>query len=350
MSAQTASTEVQAIQLAEHEATAAASTSSRRAILLGAAAAVLATGSVTAQPASAHWPQRSVRVIVPYPAGGTADLAARLLFGSVVTRLGQAFVIENRSGATGTIGAAVAAQAPPDGYTVLYDATGLSVTPALFARLPYDPLRDLVPVFRAVTVPQLVLVNSSSPVRDIAGLIELARQGRSGLDTGSAGNGSLQHLVLERFSRAAGIKLNHVPYRGGAPAVNDLIAGQIQLFFGNVNVSAPFVRDGLLRALAHTGRGRLAALPEVLPLSDTLPGFETYEWNGVFLPKGTPQAIVEGLNAALNAALGEPELAEKLRAADLQAAPNTPAEFAAFFRDQCTTWQGFVREVGIRLE
>jgi tripartite-type tricarboxylate transporter receptor subunit TctC len=328
----------------------AAVTIGRRTALLGATAAVLAARSAASQSGPGRWPERSVRVIVPYPAGGTADIAARLLFASVAAHLGQPFVIENRSGATGTIGAAAATQAAPDGTTVLYDATGLSVTPALFARLPYDPLRDLVPVFRAVTVPQLVLVNPSSPAKDVAGLIELAKRTPGGLDTASAGNGSLQHLVLECFARAAKAPLNHVPYRGGAPAVNDLIAGQVQLFFGNVNVSAPFVRDGALRALAHTGRGRLAALPDVPALSDTLPGFETYEWNGVFLPKGTPQPIVEALNAALNAAVGEPELADKLRAADLQAAPNTPAEFATFFRDQCTTWQGFVREAGIRLE
>lgn len=318
----------------------------RRATLLGTGAALLGRPAL----AQAAWPQRSVRVIVPYPAGGTADIAARLFFAAVSARLGQPFVIENRSGATGTIGAGAAAQAAPDGYTVLYDATGLSVTPALFPRLPYDPLTDLLPVFRAVTVPQLVLVNPASPAKDVAGLIALAKRTPQGLDTASAGIGSLQHLVLERFARAAGVRLSHIPYRGGAPAVNDLIAGQVQLFFGNVNVSAPFVRDGALRALAHTGRGRLAALPDLPPLSETLPGFETYEWNGVFLPKGTPQPILAALSAALNAAVAEPELAEKLRQADLQAGPNTPAEFDTFFREQCRLWQGFVREAGIRLE
>lgn len=322
----------------------------RRAALMGAAAAVLASGKAAAQSAAGSWPNRSVRVIVPYPAGGTADVAARLFFSTVSTKLGQPFVIENRSGATGTIGAAAAVQAAPDGYTVLYDATGLSVTPALFQRLPYDPMKDLVPVFRALTVPQLVLVNPSSPAKDVAGLIKLAKESPQGLDTGSAGNGSMQHLVLERFARAAGVKLNHVPYRGGAPALNDLIGGQLQLYFGNVNVSTVFVRDGALRALAHTGRGRLAALPDLPPLSETLPGFETYEWNGVFLPKGTPQPIVDALSAALNAAVQDPALAEKLRAADLEAGPNTPAEFGQFFRDQSTFWQGFVRQAGIRLE
>jgi tripartite-type tricarboxylate transporter receptor subunit TctC len=289
-------------------------------------------------------------VIVPYPPGGTADAAARIFFAPVSQRLGQPFVIENRAGATGTIGAAAVAQAAPDGQTVLYDATGLSVTPALLPRLPFSPMRDFVPVFQAVRVPQLLLVHPSSKAKDVAGLIALAKATRGGLDAGSAGNGSVQHLVLELFARTAGIPVNHVPYRGGAPALNDLIAGQLQLYFGNVNVSAPFVRDGALRALAHTGRGRLAALPDVPPLSDTLPGFETYEWNGVFLRSGTPQPIVARLNEALNAALAEPEVAEKLRTADLQASPNTPEQFAAFFREQSEKWQRFVREADIKLD
>ncbi|MCK8787057.1 tripartite tricarboxylate transporter substrate-binding protein [Roseomonas sp. NAR14] len=296
------------------------------------------------------WPARPVRVVVPWPPGGTADLVARQLFAAVAARLGRPFVVENRSGATGTIGAGAVVQAAPDGYTVLYDGTGISVTPALFGHLPYDPRRDLVPVFRAVSVPQLMLVNPSLPVRDAAGLVALARSGERRLDAASAGNGSLQHLVMELFARRAGVPLNHIPYRGGAPAVNDLIAGQVQLYFGNVNVSAPFVRDGALRALAHTGRGRLASLPDVPPLSETLPDFETYEWNGVFLPKATPRPIVEALNRALNDAIAEPELAARLRAADLQAAPNTPDEFAAFFAAQSDLWQGFVRQAGIRLE
>nr|WP_277819349.1 tripartite tricarboxylate transporter substrate binding protein [Pseudoroseomonas vastitatis] len=322
----------------------------RRTALLTAAGAAWTARSGIARAAPAGWPDRPIRMIVPYPAGGTADIGARLFAASAGARLGQPIVVENRSGATGTIGAGAAVQAAADGQTILYDATGLSVTPALFPNLPYDPLKDLVPVFRAITVPQLVLVNPSSPARDLAGLIKLARTTPEGLNTASAGNGSLQHLVLERFARAANVRLNHIPYRGGAPAVNDLMAGQVELFFGNVNVSAPFVRGGALRALAHTGRGRLAALPDVPPLSDTLPGFETYEWNGVFLPKGTPQPIVDALNSALNASLAEPELVEKLRAAELQTAPNTPAEFAQFFREQCTLWQGFIREAGFRLE
>lgn len=321
-----------------------------RRFLLAAGTSLAVWRSRALAQAPATWPTRPVRVIVPYPPGGTADFVARLLFASVSQRLGQAFVIENRAGATGTIGAAAVANAAPDGQTVLYDATGLSVSPALFPRLSYVPTRDFVPVFQAVTVPQLVLVHPSSGARDVAALVALAKAARGGLNAASAGQGSIQHLVLELFTRTAGAPVNHIPYRGGAPAVNDLLAGQVQLYFGNVNVSAPYVRGGGLRALAHTGRGRLAALPDVPPLSDTFPGFETYEWNGVFLRSGTPRPIVARLNEALNAASAEPDVAEKLRAADLQVGANTPEQFGAFFQEQSERWQRFVREADIKID
>ncbi|WP_164868053.1 Bug family tripartite tricarboxylate transporter substrate binding protein [Rhodovarius crocodyli] len=313
----------------------------RRAAMLG----TLATPAL----AQESWPARTVRVIVPWAPGGTADIVARLIFTSLSNRLGKPFVVENRSGAGGTVGAAAVAQAAPDGYTILHDGTGISITPALFPQLTYDPRRDFLPVFRPITVPQLVLVNPSLPARDIASFIALAKNTPNRLDAASAGSGSLQHLVMELFAQRAGVQFNHVPYRGGAPAVNDLISGQVQVFFGNVNVSAPFVRDGALRALAHTGSGRLTSLPDVPPLSETLPGFETSEWNGVFLPKGTPAPIVTALNRALNEAIQDPEVAARLRAGDLQATPNTPEEFAAFFEAQSSLWQGFVREHNIRL-
>lgn len=314
---------------------------------------LLALAAATAAPhamAQEAWPARPVRVIVPWSPGGTADIVSRLLFASVSKQLGKPFVVENRPGAAGTIGGAAAAQSAPDGYTVLYDGTPIAITPALYERLTYDPRRDLVPVFQTISVPQLLLVHPSVQARDVAGFIALAKASPAQLAFASAGNGSLQHLVMELLAQRAGVSFNHIPYRGGAPAVNDVIAGQVQAVFSNVNVSAPFARDGALRALAHTGKGRLASLPDVPPLSDTLPNFETYEFNGVFLPKGTPAPIVEALNRALNAAIVDPEVAERLRAGDLQATPNTPEEFAAFFNAQSDLWQGIVRQAGIRLE
>ncbi|MDJ0388559.1 tripartite tricarboxylate transporter substrate binding protein [Roseomonas sp. E05] len=320
----------------------------RRAALL-ATPMLLLSGHMSRAQESA-WPKRPVRVIVPWPPGGTADVVARLLFTSVAEATGQPFVIENRAGATGTIGAAVAAQAAPDGYAVLYGSTGLSVEAALFTNLSYSAQRDFVPVFRSITVPQLLLVNPKVKASTSAELIALSKATPGGLNGASAGIGSIQHLALELFSRQSGAPVNHVPYRGGAPIYADLMSGQVDLYFGNANGPTAFLKEGTLRALAQTGRGRLASLPDLPPLSDTLPGFETYEWNGVFLPKGTPAAIVTRLNTLLNAAQAQPEIAAKLRAQDLLTEPNTPEQFAEFFEAQSERWQGFVKQAGIRLE
>ncbi|MBB5695502.1 Bug family tripartite tricarboxylate transporter substrate binding protein [Muricoccus pecuniae] len=322
-------------------------TPSRRALLLAAPALALAGRRARAQDSS--WPERPVRVILPWPPGGTADIVGRLFFNALSQGTGKPFVIENRPGATGTIGAAAFAQSAPDGYTVLHGSTGLSVEKALFGNLPYDAQRDFIPVFRTITVPQIVLVPAGMPVRTPAELVAYAREKR-GINGASAGIGSIQHLSMELFARGTGAPVNHIPYRGGAPIYTDLMTGTVDLYFGNANAPIGFVKEGKLRALAHTGRGRLASLPEVPPLSDTLPGFETYQWNGVFLPRGTAPAVVARLSALLNEALDRPEVAEKLRSQDLQAERNTPEEFAAFFAAQSRRWQGFVREAGIRLE
>jgi tripartite-type tricarboxylate transporter receptor subunit TctC len=322
-------------------------TSSRRTFLLAAPALALSNRRVNAQDGT--WPERPVRVILPWPPGGTADIVGRLFFASLSQSTGRPFVIENRPGATGTIGAAAFAQSAPDGYTVMHGSTGLSVEGALFNNLPYDAARDFIPVFRTITVPQLVLVPPSLPVRTVTELVAYAKEKR-GINGASAGIGSIQHLSMELFARQTGAPINHIPYRGGAPIYTDLMTGTVDLYFGNANAPTAFVKEGKLRALAHTGRGRLASLPDVPPLSELIADFETYEWNGVFLPKGTPPAVVTRLNALLNQALDRPEVAERLRSQDLQAEHNTPEQFGAFFSAQSRRWQGFVREAGIRLE
>jgi tripartite-type tricarboxylate transporter receptor subunit TctC len=184
------------------------------------------------------------------------------------------------------IGSAFVASAAPDGYTVLYGTTPLS-TAVLFPQLAFDPARDLIPVFQAATVPQLLLTHPSVAARSVAELIAEAKANPGRSNWASAGSGGVQHLALELFARRAGIEVNHVPYRGGGPATNDLLAGQVKHYFGNADTAIAFVKSGRLRALCHTGKDRLAALPDLPPLSDTLPGFETYEWNGVFVPAGT---------------------------------------------------------------
>jgi tripartite-type tricarboxylate transporter receptor subunit TctC len=308
--------------------------------------ACLACASAAAQ----TWPAKPVRVVVPYSAGGGADTVSRILFAKVAEDLGQAFVIENRAGGGGIIGPAFVAKAPADGYTILYHATAHSINPALVANLPYDTQNDFVAVFLAAQVPNLLVVYPPVPAKTVSDVIALAKSSPGGLDWASSGNGSVQHLALELFRAMTGVKLNHVPYKGGGPALNDMVGGHIKFFFSNASSSTPFVKSGQVRALAHTGRGRLAAFPELPPVSDSVPGFEAYEWNGVFVPAGTPAPVVSRLNAALNDALREPKVAERLAGLSVQAQPNSPAEFAAFFKSELDKWGRVIREANIQLE
>jgi tripartite-type tricarboxylate transporter receptor subunit TctC len=319
----------------------------RRNLLAAAMGLVAAPATALAQ--DAEWPARPVRVVVGWPPGGTADTVARVLFNETSQRTRQQFVVDNRTGATGMIGSGFVAAAAPDGYTVLYGTTPLS-TAILFPQLSFDPVRDLVPVFQSITVPQLLLTHPSVTARSVAELIAEAKANPGRMNWASAGSGGVQHLALELFARRAGIEVNHVPYRGGGPATNDLLAGQVKYYFGNADTAIAFVNSGRLRALCHTGKDRLAALPDLPPLFDTLPGFETYEWNGVFVPAGTPRPIVEKLNRSLNETIATPAVAERLRSTDLQAKANTPEEFARFFQEQSSRWHAFIREANIRLE
>ncbi|SDE56072.1 tripartite tricarboxylate transporter substrate binding protein [Belnapia rosea] len=319
---------------------------SRRAAIY---AALAATSAKQAAAQDVDWPSRPVRVIVPWPPGGTADSVARLLFAETSQRTRQQFVVDNRAGATGMIGSGYAASQPADGYTILYGTTPLS-TSVLFPQLTFDPVRDLVPVFQAITVPQLLLMHPCVQAKSVREVIADAKARPGTQNWASAGSGGVQHLALELFARRAGIHVNHIPYRGGGPATNDLLAGQVQYYWGNADTAISFVTERRLKALCHTGATQLASLPDLPPLSDTLPGFETYEWNGLFLPTGTPRAIVLRLNAMLNETLAAPHVAERLRSLDLQARANTPEQFATFFRDQSTRWNGFIKQAGIRLE
>lgn len=319
----------------------------RRAVLAGLGAAVLAPPPLAAQPA---WPTRPIRVIVPYPPGGGSDTVARILYPRVAARLGQTIVIENRGGATGTLGAAAAAQSAPDGYTVLHDAAAITVNPALFRNLPYDAGRDFQPVTLVVTFPNLLLAHPSVPARTVAEVIAMARANPGGIAWASSGNGSNQHLSLVLFERAAGVRFNHVPYRGGGPAVADVIAGVVPFVFGSASGATQHARSGLLRPIAHTGTGRLDALPDVPPVAETLPGFESIDWQGVFVRRGTPEGIVNRLSAEIGGALREPEITARLLAAGAAPSPTTPGAFAERLRADSEKWATLVRDADIRLE
>ena len=314
--------------------------------LLAAAAAVPLAGPAVAQDA---WPDRPVRVMVPYPPAGGADTTARIVYASLSEQLGQQFAIENRGGAGGTIGEAVAAKAAPDGYTILHDATAFSVNSALYRDLPFDYRKDFDPVFLVSLVPNILVVTPSVPANTVADVIALAKASPDGIDMASSGNGTLQPLCLEMFRHITGIKINHVPYRGGGLALTDVMAGQVKFFFANGSSVVGLIKSGKLKAIAHTGKGRLLSLPEIPPVSDTLPGFEAYEWNGVFVPHGTPAPIVARLNAALNAAIVSPQVTARFAELNIQTHPNTPQEFRAFVDAQMTLWSGVVKEANIKL-
>jgi len=317
-----------------------------RRMLLGAMASVPLANVAGAQTA---WPDRPVRVMVPYPPAGGADTTARIIYAKLSEDLGQQFAIENRGGAGGTIGEAVAAKAAPDGYTILHDATGFSVNGSLYHDLPFDYRTDFDPVCLISLVPNILVVTPSVPANTVADVIALAKASPDGIAMASSGNGTLQHLCLELFKERTGLKITHVPYRGGGPALTDVMAGQVKFFFANGSAAIGFIKAGKLKAIAHTGKGRLANLPDVPPISDTLPGFEAYEWNGVFVPHGTPRDIVTKLNAALNAALVSPQVSERFAALNIQSHRNTPEEFSAYVQGQMELWSRVVKEAHITL-
>src|SRR6266498_685271 len=305
----------------------------RRQLLQGSAGVALfgATASASAQ---AAYPARPVKVVIPYPPAGGADTVGRLLFQKLGEMWGVQSVVDNRGGAGGTI---------------MYDATAHSVNPSLYANLPYDTVKDFQAVFLAALITNLLVVNKSVEAQSVADVIALAKATPGGLDWASSGNGTVQHLALEMFKHRAGIKLNHIPYRGGGPALNDLIGGQVKFYFSNAAASIGHVQSGTLKCIAHTGRGRLAALPDVPAVAETLPGFEAYEWQGLFVPAGTPPEIVQKLNAGLNAVLRQPDIAERLKQLNAEFRENTPEEFRGFVAAEMEKWGRVVREANIRL-
>src|SRR5476651_922335 len=291
----------------------------RRSVLAGMAAVPFA-GSARAQ---ADWPTRPVRVMVPYPPAGGADTTARIVYAKLSQTLGQQFVVENKGGAGGTIGEAIIAKADPDGYFILHDGTAYSVNGALYPNLSFDYNKDFDPVALVSLVPNILVVTPSLEVKTMADVIAYAKASPGGIEMASSGNGTLQHLSLEMFRFMTGTKVNHVPYRGGGLALNDVMGGQVKFFFSNGSSVVGMIQGGQLKAIAHTGKGRLKSLPDVPPASDTLPGFEAYEWNGVFVPHGTPPAIVSTLNGAINEALRSPDVKERFEQLNIEIRPNT---------------------------
>jgi len=322
-----------------------AGTLTRRTLLAGLAAAPLA-GRASAQ---ATYPDRPVRVLVPYPPAGGADTTARIVYAKVGQMLGQQFVIENRGGAGGTIGEAIVAKADPDGYFMLHDGTGFSVNGSLYPKLSFDYRKNFDAVALVSLVPNILVVTPSTPVNTLAEVIAYAKAQPDGITMASSGNGTLQHLSLEVFRAATGIKINHVPYRGGGVALTDVMAGQVKFFFANGSSVVGLIKGGKVKAICHTGKGRLNSLPDIPSAVDTLPALEAYEWNGVFVPHGTPPAIVTKLNASINQAIASPEVKDRFAQLNIETRPNTPVEFRAFVEDQMQHWGKVVKDANIHL-
>ncbi|WP_159999394.1 tripartite tricarboxylate transporter substrate binding protein [Roseomonas sp. 18066] len=315
----------------------------RRGLLAGAGLALLPA----AARAQENWPARPVRVVVSYGAGGAVDTVARLVFQRVEKKLGQPFVIENRAGAGGSIAAAAVAQSKPDGYTLLHDASGFAINPALLPRLPYDPLRDFSPIGAIVTVPNTLLLGPACPASTVAELIALAKKTPGELTCASTGTGSSQHLALELFNRTAGVEITHVPYRDAPAAQNDLRAGRISMILSTATSALPIHGQDRLRVIAHTDDTPVARLPGVPSVAETLPGYRSLEWHGLYAAAGLPPAIVAALNTALGQTLAEPDLVERLSGIGVRASPMSPDAFAAFLRGEIEKWGKLIKEAGI---
>ena len=304
-----------------------------------------------ALPVAAQWPAKPIRIIVSYPPGGGADITARLLAPRLSDALKQQVVVENRGGAGGAIGGDAAAKAAPDGYTFLLDAANHAVNPSLQPKMPFDTLKDLTPVSLLVQVPNVLVVTPSFPPNSVKELIALVKSKPGAISFASSGNGSAQHLAAELFKSQAGLFMVHIPYRGGAPAIVDVIAGQIPMFFGNMASALPHVKSGKVKALATTGRTRSPATPNLPTIAESgLPGYEVYEWNAFFAPAGTPVDIIDRVQRETARALATPEVRERLASLGAEPVGGTPAELEKFRRTEMEKWAAIIKRAGIKPE
>ena len=297
------------------------------------------------------YPTRPVRIVVGFPAGGGGDIVARLLGQWLSERLGQPFVIENRPGASSNIGTETVVRAPPDGYTLLMVILPPNaINGMLYDNLNFNFIRDIATVANVMSVPQVLDVNPSVPAKTVPEFIAYAKANPGKLNMGSGGIGTSQHLAGELFKMMAGVNLVHVPYRGGAPAIADLLGGQVQVMFDNISESLEYIRAGTLRPLAVTTATRLPALPDLPTVGKFVPGFEASGWNGVGAPRNTPIEIIDKLNREINHALADPKL--KARLADLGGTvlPGSPADFGKLIADETEKWGKVIRAANIRVQ
>ena len=301
--------------------------------------------------AQSGWPSKPITIVVTYPPGGGADAMARLIAPKLGEALGQPVVIENRGGASGQIGAGIVAKAAPDGYTLMLDASSFAVNPALYSKLAYDSEKAFRPIAVIALFPNVVLVNAQFAPRTLAELISLAQAKKDSVAYASSGNGSAQHVAGALFESAAKVEMLHIPYKGGGPALNDLLAGHVPLFFGNLASTLQHVQSGKVRALAVASNRRSAILPDVPSVAELgLKDAEVYEWNAVFAPSGTPEAMINKVAAALQMTLDQPEVKARIAQLGGDIQKGGPEAAQSFIRQQLSLWAKVVKARNIVLE
>jgi len=323
---------------------------SRRTALAALAAAALAAAAPAAH--AQAWPSKPVRIVVPYPPGGPTDIVARVVGQRLSEKLRQPFVIENRAGAGGNLGAEAAAKAPADGYTLLLGTTAHAINPSLFPALGYDIRKDFVPVALLTSIPLVLVVPAASQAATVADVVAMAKSKAGGLAYASSGNGQSTHLAAEMFASMAGAPMTHVPYKGSAPALVDLAGGQVALMFDTMLSAMPQVKAGRLRAVAVTSAMRAPSAPDVPTVAEAagLAGYEATAWNGLFAPAGTPPEVAAMLAKSVAQVLAEPEIRQRFAADGAIVGSGTPAEFGAFVGREIDKWRGVVQRANVKVE
>lgn len=311
---------------------------------------LLAACACAAVAAQAAFPERTITMVVPYAPGGAADAVARVVATRLGAKLGVSVIVDNKAGASGTIGAGFVAKAPADGYTMLYDATPQSINPHLFPKMPYAA-NALQPLSLVLLAPNALVVKADSPLKSVSDLIARAKAEPGKLNFASGGSGTVQRLAAELFRQKLNLDMVHVPYKSGGPAIADVMGGQVDFMFGTVAATYPLISGGKLRALAVSAHERSKRLPDVPTVAETvIPGYEAYEWNGVFLPAGTPEPVAAKLQQTLAEVLKEDAVKQRLSDLGAQAIGSTPADFAVFLKQEDAKWGEVVRKGHIKLD
>lgn len=313
---------------------------------LGAATMVVMSAGVAAQ----SWPNRSVRLISPFAPGGGADITSRAVAQKLTAALGQQVIVDNRGGAGGMLGVDLAAKSPPDGYTLVMGTIGpIAINPALLSKMPYDPLKDLAPISQAAVAVNVLVVHPSLPAKSVKELITIAKARPNDLNYGSSGSGAADHLAGELFNAMVKVKMAHVPYKGGAPAMLDLMAGNVQIVFSTLSTATGAIETNRVRALAVAGSKRFEGMPDLPTMSEAgLKGFEVNNWYGLFAPAGTPKDIIERVSTEAARALSQPDVKKRLMDAGIIATSSSPEGFAAYTRAETAKWGKVIRDANIK--